>query len=331
MSDPLRQSLPASPLSVAFEPPCAGLAKAPGVLAVVGFGPGAPAERRSGIRVGLDRLDDGALVEVWRGDGLVEHGQDGEIRYAGNNDYLFGTLAVDERAHGDIRAAAEFAYRQLLAFQQRAGKPLLLRLWNYFSAITDGVGDQQRYRQFCVGRVQALAGFPGQVLPAATAIGRRDTSGTLLLYWLAARHAGIGIENPRQLSASRYPRQYGPVAPRFARATLTAAGQLLISGTASIVGHASHHLGQVSAQLSETLTNITALLREASRLDHRVPAELNQSSRLKVYLRHPADLPMVRGWLAERLPVACQCLFLVGDICRDDLLVEIEGVHGPAA
>lgn len=327
MTDLLHQSLPAAPLSVAFERLRPGLAEAPGVLAVVGFGD-PPSPTDAAIHIPLQQLDGGDLVEVWRGDAPIECGQDGDIRYACNDDYLFGVLTVDERVHGDFRTAVDAAYRQMLAFQQRSQLPHLLRLWNYFADITDGEGDRQRYRQFCVGRVQALAAFPARSLPAATAIGRLDRSDTLMLYWLSARQPGIGIENPRQLSASRYPRQYGPVAPRFSRATLTAAGQLLISGTASIVGHASHHHGQVSAQLSETLTNIRALLAEAHRQDPRIPAELGGSSLLKVYLRQRADLPMVSDWLAARLPADCRCLFLHGEICRDDLLIEIEGVHG---
>lgn len=328
MTDLLCQSSPASPLSVAFEPLRPGLAKAPDVLAVVGFGSGVAAVDPAGIHIGMERLDGDGRVEVWRGAGPVLRGRDGDIHYASNADYLFAALTVDERDYADLCAATAAGYRQLLAFQQRSGKTALLRLWNYFAAITDGEGDAQRYQQFCVGRVQALAAFPDQTLPAATAIGRRGAGGTLLIYWLAARHPGLAIENPRQLSPSRYPRQYGPIAPRFSRATLTAAGQLLISGTASIVGHASHHHGQVSAQLAETLTNIRALLVTAHRQDHRVPAELGASSLLKVYLRDDAELPMVREWLDSRLPAECPRLFLHGDICRDDLLIEIEGVHG---
>ncbi len=41
---------------------------------------------------------------------------------------------------------------------------------------------------------------------------------------------------------------------------------LFISGTASIVGHRSLHIGDTAAQTRETLTNIEALLGEANRL-----------------------------------------------------------------
>ena len=333
MNDPLHQSLPEAPLSVAFEAPHPGLGDAPDVLALIGFA-GTRCTGAAMIPTPLAGLDGRDQVEVWRSRGPLQRGAEGVVAYSQSDDYLFGRMELVEAEFGDCRAVTEAAYQQLLAFQQRSAKPHLLRLWHYFSEITAGVGDGQRYRQFCVGRVQALSAYPALSLPAATAIGRSDGVSTLVMYWLAGRQPGVGIENPRQLSARSYPRQYGPVAPRFTRATLTAAGQLLISGTASIVGHASHHHGRVRDQLAETLTNIEALLREANRLDPRVPAELGDGSRLKVYLRHRADLPVVQNFLSAALPSGCRCLFLEGEICRDDLLVEIEGVHGepgPAA
>jgi hypothetical protein len=72
------------------------------------------------------------------------------------------------------------------------------------------------------------------------------------------------------VSAYDYPRQYGPAAPSFSRAALTPDPLLLISGTASIVGHASVHLGDVTAQLEETLANLANRLRAGTREHDRV-------------------------------------------------------------
>ncbi len=76
--------------------------------------------------------------------------------------------------------------------------------------------------------------------PAATSIGRQDDDRVLQVYWLAGNEPGRALENPRQMSAFHYPRQYGPSAPTFSRA-MQVGGGLLISGTASVRGHASHH------------------------------------------------------------------------------------------
>jgi chorismate lyase/3-hydroxybenzoate synthase len=128
------------------------------------------------------------------------------------------------------------------------------------------------------------------------------------------------VENPRQVSAWHYPRQYGRTPPSFARAmTLPARDALAISGTAAIVGHASAHEGDLDAQLGETLTNLEALLATAG-----MAAGFDTRSPLKAYVRHSADAPQVRDFLHRRLP-GVPVLLLHGDICRGELLVEIDG------
>ena len=82
------------------------------------------------------------------------------------------------------------------------------------------------------------------------------------------------IENPRQLSASLYPPRYGLRSPMFARAALVPNGrgaQLLVSGTASIVGHESLHIGDPERQLEETARNFEALVETAMRADSGRP------------------------------------------------------------
>src|SRR5690349_13201636 len=102
--------------------------------------------------------------------------------------------------------------------------------------------------------------------PAATAIGTDGPPERVQLIALCSRAPAIALENPRQTPAWRYPREYGPVPPGFSRGVLLEAGgdssRLLASGTASIVGHVSQHVGDVEAQLKESLANLQALLDE---------------------------------------------------------------------
>jgi len=185
---------------------------------------------------------------------------------------------------------------------------------------------------FCApdGRVlHAIAGpVDAATLPAATAIGTRSGDGrrVLQVYWLAARAAGIGFENPRQVSAWRYPRQYGIKAPTFARATRapTQSAQVYISGTAAIVGHASHHHDDLAAQIDETLANIDSVLDAAQVAP---AARLGAGAVLKVYVRRSEDAELARTLLHEKLPQRASTLLLQGDICRSELLVEIDGVQ----
>lgn len=262
------------------------------LIGVVGFGVEHPL---SALTLPIEQLGPEPLMEVWRGDGarLLTAGSDA------------GCLECGTRA----------AYQEL--FRAAAGSHLV-RIWNHIAGLNEGKGDAERYRCFCAGRHEAFAaaGWLKSGLPAASGVGMRG--GSLAVYALAAREPGVQVENPRQVSAYDYPREYGARSPSFARATITA-GLLLTAGTASVVGHRTAHPGDVVAQLEETVVNLDALARAAG-------AEgVGAFDRLKVYVRRRGDVARVAGRLDHLLPDA-QKLFLRAGICRRDLLVEIEGV-----
>jgi chorismate lyase/3-hydroxybenzoate synthase len=299
-------------------------------LACIAFGAHAtPAEDPRAFRVALEPLGGAApVVELWQGAAPATLGRDGEVAWAHDGQHLFGRLELDEAAHGGIEGAANAGYRRLLAFARDSGFPHLVRIWNYFDAINAGGGDAERYRRFCVGRAAALVTeCPPERLPAATAIGRDGEGTALQLYWIATRTPGDAIENPRQQSAYRYPRSYGPASPSFSRAMALDRRLLLISGTASVVGHATHHEDDALAQLAETLANFASLCEAASKAHPAIPPWLVRESLLKVYVRDPAQQPAVAAALEARLPPGCTPLYLRGDICRGDLLLEIDAVH----
>ena len=142
------------------------------------------------------------------------------------------------------------------------------------------------------------------------------------------------IENPRQTSAYHYPRKFGRHSPIFSRACIwgDSGGRLFVSGTASIVGHETIHRGDVIAQTRETIVNIGALLEQANRIVGASRYSLD-SLKLKVYLRNPSDLPGVEAALAGLLRSGASLphpapfiVYLQADVCREDLLVEIEAV-----
>ncbi|WP_249352250.1 MULTISPECIES: pteridine-dependent deoxygenase [unclassified Rudaea] len=319
------------PLRVAYEStPLDAILAGADVLAVFGFGTHAPAAHADPryLRVNLEPADGEAPFEVWRVRGPVRAERRDGIAWAEGDDYAYGAIEVDESAHGDVEGAAEFAYRCLVDAIAASAKPHTLRIWNYLDAINLGAGDAERYRRFCVGRAAGLAaqGFADDY-PAATGIGVRDGRRVLQIYWLAARTPGTAFENPRQVSAWRYPRQYGIKAPTFARAMRapTQQVQVYISGTAAIVGHVSHHHDDFAKQLDETLANIDSVLAAAQ---VAAAARLDAGAALKAYVRRAEDLDAARRLLGEKLPAQTPTLFLLGDICRSELLVEIDGIQG---
>lgn len=309
-------------------------------LAVIGFGPAAPAHDDPRVlRVAL-QPDAPAPFERWRGQGPVMRGRDGGIAWAEDGALQFGSIHLQPGDDGDLAATAASAYARLRAFTHARGYPHLLRAWNYLDGITHGDGDGERYRVFCVGRARGLGELPPQALPAGTAIGyplegRADGGADgrepsrLLVYWLAARTPGTPLENPRQVSAWRYPRRYGPQPPSFVRAMLPAsdAMPLLISGTAAVVGHESRHAGSITAQLEETVANLDSLVAAAHAQRPGLPPRMGAGTTLKAYVREREELATVRQWLLARLDPAVRFVVLHGAICRRELRVEIDGSH----
>ena len=303
----------------------------PHVLAVFGFGAAAPRtlDDPRYLHIGLEPAVSPAPFEVWRTPRMATPWRDGEGHGASDGALSFGCIEIAEE-DGGIAGAAESAYGLLVQHLQRSEYPHLLRVWNYLDAITEGEGDAERYRQFCVGRVAGLRDYSGQ-FPAATAIGRRDGRRVLQVYWIAARQPGLAIENPRQVAAYRYPRQYGPQPPSFARAMLAPPSlhlPLMLSGTAAVVGHASQHHDDLPAQLQESFRNFDALIGQARGNAPRLPMQFGEDTLLKVYVRDACELARARERLDAMLMPGVARLVLHAEICRRELLIEIDGFHG---
>ncbi len=293
------------------------------VLLAVSFGAVAHSGPRR-VTVGLEPLAGQDLTELWLASGAVVTGDSAAVRFSHDEHFLAGAIEVSEREHGGITAATAFAYRAIAAFQSTCAFPHLLRTWNYFDAINDGAGDSERYRGFCSGRVAGLGALAQLQHPAATVIGGRGSDRVLQIYWLAGREPGIALENPRQVSAFRYPREYGETPPTFSRAMLVTPELLMISGTASIVGHASQHRDDAPAQVREIFANLDSLLTRAQSHAPSLPAKLGSQTLIKVYLRRRQDLAQIEQALRERFPAAIPLLVLHGDVCRAELLVELD-------
>ena len=293
----------------------------PGTLALLGFTAGAPASSDPRyLQVALESLDAPAPLELWQVDSPVHSGTDGALRWSAGGGWLFVAVELDEHEHGGAESTAAVAYAALREFVGQRAERHVIRIWNYLGAINQGDGDAERYKHFCDGRARGMGEFFAEGFPAATAIGHRGPEHRLQVYLLACDQPGARVENPRQVSAWRYPRQYGRTPPSFARAmNLPAQDALAISGTAAVVGHASAHQDNLDAQLGETLTNLEALLASAGSA-----AGFDARSPLKTYVRHIADVPHVRDFLQRRLP-GVPMLLLHGDVCRSELLVEIDG------
>ncbi len=290
------------------------------------------------LQVPMQRLDAGdSFCEIWHGSGQLTQGRCGAIYYRHDADVLFGVIVLPETTFEagaektPLQQATESAYHQVFSLLDTLRYPNLFRVWNYIADINGQSFGLERYHQFNLGRHDAFQAHGHEVVgnvPAACALG--SIQGPLTIAFLAGRVAPLNIENPRQISAYQYPRQYGPRSPTFSRASLVRLGQdevLFVSGTASIVGHATLHPDDVVAQTRETMANIEAVLAEANRVAGQSRFSMADLY-LKVYVRHPTDLEQIRAELTRCVGSSLRAVYLQADVCRQDLLLEIEATAG---
>jgi enamine deaminase RidA (YjgF/YER057c/UK114 family) len=236
----------------------------------------------------------------------------------------FAVAALD----GDLETATKNLYRRL--FTATAGRQLY-RIWNYVPQINHIEAELENYRRFCRGRSLAFEEHFGrgfrQHLPAASAVG--TTGGALAVAFVAGDVAAQHFENPKQVPAFEYPPAYGPRAPSFSRATLIrtpAQRQIFVSGTAAIRGHATVAAHDLAAQLACTRENLALIAATAGAGDD-FGANAGWRRTMKVYIRHASDLQRVRRDLEQHFLRANDSVtYLQADLCRADLLVEIEAV-----
>ena len=279
------------------------------------------------------------LCEVWRlADGrdvetFSRSQQQGRVRHSHGDGLLFGSVTIEEEgAAGEgssaLRQATMAAYRDIFAVLEDTQHRHLIRVWNYLPDINREADGEERYRHFNAARQRAFQNAGRSTVgsvPAACALGSPAGS-PISIYFLASRRPPTMIENPRQTSAYFYPPKFGSHSPTFSRACLlngSAGTNLFVSGTASIVGCETLHCGDVSAQTKETLTNIDALLDQANRVMGSATYSL-EDLKFKVYVRRASDFAAIESVLSAALDSSATIVYLQADVCREDLLVEIE-------
>jgi len=221
----------------------------------------------------------------------------------------------------------------------------VVRTWFYLGGITEPEAQIQRYQElnrartdfyrdirFCCSLLDPSA--PRGVYPASTGIGMAGASLVIGCLALETRRDDVfllPLENPQQTPAYAYHPKYSPQSPKFSRAVALVLGDYVttwISGTASIVNSETCHLGDVEKQTEQTIDNIERLIAADNFTAHGVGgagARLHDLAKIRVYLKRPEDLPRCRA-LCQRRFGAVPAIYAVADICRPELLVEIEGV-----
>ena len=248
--------------------------------------------------------------------------------------------------NGNITEEAEEVFKLMERILHNEGLDFchIFRQWNYIEGITEVETDEsesQHYQQFNNVRSNyySRADFT-QGYPAATGIGTR--AGGVMVCFFAASPEGyhtLAIENPLQKAAFEYSdkvlvgnaefRGSRKCSPKFARAKWVAnqqSEQVFISGTASIRDEITVGIKDVAKQTEITLDNIQQLIsRETLSAFGKGEPELPRIEFIRVYIKYPEHHRVVKQICEYRLP-GIPGIYVVSDVCREDLLVEIEAI-----
>ncbi|MDR1958822.1 MAG: hypothetical protein LBQ54_07245 [Planctomycetaceae bacterium] len=224
----------------------------------------------------------------------------------------------------------------------------LYRVWIHQGHIVAPVGDTQRYKELNRARADVFGKkrflpnfltfeFRGVAYPASTGIGADDYDVVMSAQAVATQRKNLivtPLENPDQTSAFDYGEVYSPKSPKFARAMAFVDGSdamIFVSGTASITDSESRHINQPVRQTEQTLDNIAALISGQNLEKYGIDGfstTLNDLASLRVYIKNTEDYPAVREYCERRLGPT-PAIYTHADVCRPELLVEIEGIAVP--
>jgi enamine deaminase RidA (YjgF/YER057c/UK114 family) len=221
----------------------------------------------------------------------------------------------------------------------------VVRTWFYLAAITETEAGAQRYKELNRARADFYRGIefrctldepniPHGIYPASTGIGMRGTglvAGCLALQTKRADAFLLPLENPQQTPAYAYHPRFSPQSPKFSRGVALVLGDCIttwVSGTASVVHSVSLHPGDIQRQTEQTIDNIERLIAPENFAFHGIRnagACLSDFAKIRVYLKRAEDFSQCRA-ICEKRFGSVPAIYAMADVCRPELLVEIEGV-----
>jgi enamine deaminase RidA (YjgF/YER057c/UK114 family) len=249
------------------------------------------------------------------------------------------------------RSVNAFARMRTLADRFGPGFDHVMRTWLYLGDIVgreeilQSHGETQRYKELNRARTDFFENvtFGGshvmrrtskKIYPASTGIGMSGSDLAMSCLALDTKRKDVFIlplENPQQTPAYKYHARFSPQSPKFSRAMAVIVGNDIItfvSGTASIVESETRYIGDVEKQTEQTIENIARLITGENFSAHELPgagATLADLTLVRVYVKHPKDYKKCKAVCEGRLGKV-PTIYAVADICRPELLVEIEGM-----
>lgn len=255
----------------------------------------------------------------------------------------FGALLVEgimsDNIYTPIGEQSSAVFSKIQQILHAASMPVesIIRQWNYIGHITAVENNRQHYQEFNNERAR----FYNQTtwnngFPAATGISM-DIDAVLVSLIAIQFQDKIRVyplDNPLQLAAHRYSesvlgKSEQKQTPKFERAKLLVSDQsamCFISGTAAILGEKSVENSHVRNQTLQTISLINYLISIENRKENGIEfVDGLKLKHLRVYVKNADDLQEVRKVVESELP-GVNAFYVCAPVCREELLVEIEGI-----
>jgi chorismate lyase/3-hydroxybenzoate synthase len=275
------------------------------------------------LSTGISCVDQKDIYEIWEVDGIVEQKKFNKINIAKSKDYIFGFSIIEKTGtFEELKLKIKNEYDEIFKIIKQE-KMDIIKIWHYFPDLLKSYSDKKtNYSLLCEAREIIFKDYYTDFsYPAATVIGIEGDK--ILIYFLAASCKKYDvIENKRQVSSYDYPQNIFFEKPMFSRAvkfiSKSCGGEkIVISGTASIKGYETLHSDEVLKQLDEALRNYKTF----------VGIKNNSTNICRIYLSKSQENNY--SDIVKKLDKEFgnnQYLVLKGDICRKDLLIELEGI-----
>lgn len=237
--------------------------------------------------------------------------------------YLPAVHGMDGEAAGTASQQAQRMFEKLGGALQFRGLSVahMVRTWIYLDRLLDWYGEFNRLRtDYYQGQgLRTLQGEP--YFPASTGIQGRSSAEECVMDVLAAENAGKDHLRPIR-STSRQGRAYG-YGSSFSRGVVLALEgrqTVFVSGTASIDAEGrTVHDNDRESQCHATLLNVAALLEDQG-------GSLLNICSATLFCKDEATLLAYQEVTARLRIPSFPTVVTIADICRPDLLVELEAV-----
>jgi enamine deaminase RidA (YjgF/YER057c/UK114 family) len=233
-------------------------------------------------------------------------------------------LRAPEAGDGPAQARAIFEKAERLLAQVGGDLQAVARTWVFMDDVLAWYGQFNKARSGLFVERGLLGPQAAGRLPASTGIGISPADGSRCTIDLFAVIGPRGaVKRYEAAGKQRSANEYGSAFARAAIARTPAGHGVYVSGTAAIdAAGTTCCRDDITGQIAMTLENVEAVLDDLAVDDRDVVQAM-------AYCVSPEVQKVFRDRFTGRVP--WPCLVMIGDVCRDDLLFEVEVTACPGA